>query len=58
MVNIEREGECPKGLAVYYLLEVMVPQVGFEPTTRCLEDSRSIQLSYWDACNHPEYSVG
>ena len=26
----------------------MVSQVGFEPTTRCLEGSRSIQLSYWD----------
>ena len=28
----------------------MVSQVGFEPTTRCLEGSRSIQLSYWDIC--------
>ncbi len=23
-------------------------QAGFEPATRCLEGSRSIQLSYWD----------
>ena len=35
-----------------------MPQVGFEPTTRCLEDSRSIQLSYWDALQQFEYSGG
>ena len=26
----------------------LVSQVGFEPTTHCLEGSCSIRLSYWD----------
>ncbi len=26
---------------------LMVPQTGFEPATRCLEGSCSVQLSYW-----------
>ena len=29
-------------------------QAGFEPATRCLEGSRSVHLSYWDAMRASE----
>jgi hypothetical protein len=35
-------------ILVFGICLPVVSQVGFEPTTRCLEGSRSIQLSYWD----------
>ena len=40
--------QCRPGVKADLSLDSVVSQVGFEPTTRCLEGSRSIQLSYWD----------
>ena len=48
MRHIQQRNAAAPGKAVESL-------VGFEPTTRCLEGSRSVQLSYRDTQNTREF---
>ena len=42
-------------LCEHFVAKLMASLEGFEPTTRCLEGSRSVQLSYRD--NQIKYSM-